>query len=356
MSDVGGELAHRVDDLGQPLGPDLERVVAEVERAELGAERGGGLLGLGVADLLDVLDRLALLLPQLAGLAALAVGERDHLRGAAVAGGDRDRAAGAPHEVGGVGADHEHAAAHATPAATRVLDGHGADLLVAEAASRNRSAISASPSSTGGLKRCPRSEPQSGLRAPTARVPRRRLPAALAGVRGRERPLQQRAALGQRDAGRRGRCAGGELGWVRRSSARRRSSAASTTVKISSRPRWPAASTSSGERRRRAPRAAPGAARRRVHDRDGAASCPRRAAPLERTHIGTCAPGRVFARAPTLVLRVDVGSDTIRAPSPRSISTASGRGRRRRVDVIPPTARTSGTTRSTTPARSVVEV
>ena len=109
---VGSELADRVHDLREPLRADLERVVAEVERLELGAERGGGLLGLGMADLLDVLDRLVGLLPQLARLAALAVGERDHLGGPAVAGGDRDRAAGAPHEVGGVRTDHQHAPRH----------------------------------------------------------------------------------------------------------------------------------------------------------------------------------------------------------------------------------------------------
>ena len=48
------------------------------------------------------------LLPQLAGLALLAVGERDHARRAAGRGGHRERAARAPHEVGRVGADDQH--------------------------------------------------------------------------------------------------------------------------------------------------------------------------------------------------------------------------------------------------------
>ena len=95
-----------------PFNPDLERVVAEVERLEFGAERRGGLLGFFVADLLDALDRLAGLPPELARLAALAVGECDDLGGAAAARRDRDRAARAPHEVGGVGADHQHAPRH----------------------------------------------------------------------------------------------------------------------------------------------------------------------------------------------------------------------------------------------------
>jgi hypothetical protein len=102
---VGSELADDVGDLHERVGVDLQRVVAEIQAAEARAERGRGGLGLGVADLLDVLDRLALLLPQLARLAALAVGQRDHLGGAAVRDSDRDRAPGTPDEVGRVGAD-----------------------------------------------------------------------------------------------------------------------------------------------------------------------------------------------------------------------------------------------------------
>ena len=76
--DVGRELADRFGDRQQRVAVDRQRVVAEVEAAEARAERRGR-LRLGVAHALDVLDRLALLLPQLAGLAALAVAQRDHL-------------------------------------------------------------------------------------------------------------------------------------------------------------------------------------------------------------------------------------------------------------------------------------
>ncbi len=64
----------------QRVAVDLERIIAQVEALERRAEGGGGALGLAVADLLHTLDRLPLLLPQLAGLTALAVGERDHAR------------------------------------------------------------------------------------------------------------------------------------------------------------------------------------------------------------------------------------------------------------------------------------
>ena len=98
------------DQVGQPLdggGVHDERVVAEVEAAEVGAERGRGRLRLPVADLLDALLGLTRLLPQLARLAALAVGERDDVRRAAALDDRRDRAGGAPDEVGGVRADDE---------------------------------------------------------------------------------------------------------------------------------------------------------------------------------------------------------------------------------------------------------
>src|SRR4029077_7327238 len=108
-----------------------------------------------------------LLLPQLAGLAALAVGERDDLGRAALLHRLGDRAAGAPEEVGRVGADDLDAPAHA-PARSR------AELLASaihrvfctaivrtsaspKPASRKRSAMIARPSSTGGLKTWPRS-------------------------------------------------------------------------------------------------------------------------------------------------------------------------------------------------------
>ncbi len=89
---------------------DLERVVAEVEALELGSERRRGTFGLTVADLLDALDRLSLLLPQLARLSAFTVGQGDHLGGAALGGADGHGATGPPHEVGGVSTDDQAAA------------------------------------------------------------------------------------------------------------------------------------------------------------------------------------------------------------------------------------------------------
>ena len=61
----------------------VERVVAEVEGDEVGAEGRRGALRLPVADLLHALLGLARLLPELARLAALAVGERDDAGGPA---------------------------------------------------------------------------------------------------------------------------------------------------------------------------------------------------------------------------------------------------------------------------------
>ncbi len=104
--DVGRELADRVGDRQQLVAADLQRVVAEVQAAEGCAEMRRRRLGLGVPEPLDVLDRLALVLPQLAGLAALAVGQRDHLRLAAQRHRLGHGAAGAPDEVGGVRPEH----------------------------------------------------------------------------------------------------------------------------------------------------------------------------------------------------------------------------------------------------------
>ena len=184
---------------------DLERIVAEVEAVELGAERGRRrALGLAVADLLDLLDRLALLLPQLAGLAALAVGERDHLAApppAAVT-------ATAPPARQTKSAEWAPITMH--PAGSqwlrpgqpaRVGDRH--DVTPPRSpkpAASNRSTISAMPSSTGGLNTWPRSVDSTVFSAPVARMlvdPA--LPRHLPGVRGREAALEQRAALGQRE-------------------------------------------------------------------------------------------------------------------------------------------------------------
>src|SRR5207253_4448342 len=59
---------------------DDERVVAEIEARELGAERGRRGFRLTAADLLHPRLGLARLLPELARLAALAEGERDDVR------------------------------------------------------------------------------------------------------------------------------------------------------------------------------------------------------------------------------------------------------------------------------------
>ena len=78
-NDLRLELA---DQVGEPVdrgGVHHERVVAEVEGAEVGAERGGRRLCLAVTDLLHALLGLPGLLPELARLAALAVRERDYV-------------------------------------------------------------------------------------------------------------------------------------------------------------------------------------------------------------------------------------------------------------------------------------
>ena len=98
------------DQIGQPLdggGIHDERVVAEIEAAEVRAQSGRGRLRLRVADLLHPLLGLPRVLPQLARLPALAVGEGDHVCRAAALDDRRDRARGAPDEVGGVRADDE---------------------------------------------------------------------------------------------------------------------------------------------------------------------------------------------------------------------------------------------------------
>ena len=71
------------------------------------AERRGGVLGLLPPRRLDPLERHARLLPELGALAALAVGEADHRDRVALLCVQRDRAAAAPDEVGGVRADDE---------------------------------------------------------------------------------------------------------------------------------------------------------------------------------------------------------------------------------------------------------
>ena len=55
----------------------------------------------------DALQRHALLPPELGAFAALAVGKADHRHRLAARAVQRDRAAGAPDEIGGMGADDE---------------------------------------------------------------------------------------------------------------------------------------------------------------------------------------------------------------------------------------------------------
>ena len=173
----------------------------------------GRRLGLRVADPLDVLDRLALLLPQLARLAALAVGERDHL-----APRRRPRPPWRPRRPR---ARRSRPSARRSPAAAahrpRPASACSSTAIVRissslKPAARNRSAMIARPSSTGGLNDLAEvGRPDRVRSAPTARVAAKHLlPRALAGVRRRERALHQRARAGQLAADRRplSRCDG----------------------------------------------------------------------------------------------------------------------------------------------------
>ena len=71
------ELAVDVDRAVEMLLVELERIVAAVEELDLGAEQGGGALGLVPAAGLDLLQRRARLLPGELALAALAIGQAD---------------------------------------------------------------------------------------------------------------------------------------------------------------------------------------------------------------------------------------------------------------------------------------
>ena len=72
------ELDHQVRQSPLHGGRHHERVIAEVVRNERRAHGLSGRARLGIANLLDPLDGLAFLSPQLARLAALAIRERDH--------------------------------------------------------------------------------------------------------------------------------------------------------------------------------------------------------------------------------------------------------------------------------------
>ena len=109
---VRRKLPNTVGNGDEALAVDLERIVAEVEAVELGADGGGRALGLSVPDLLHPLHGLVRLLPELTRLASLAVREREHARCPALRRRDGDGASGAPHEVGAVCADDEEASTH----------------------------------------------------------------------------------------------------------------------------------------------------------------------------------------------------------------------------------------------------
>jgi hypothetical protein len=105
--DVRGELADYASQLVNHLLAHPQRVVAEVHANELRSDRRRRCLRLRVAHLLDVLDRLAWLVPEVSGLPPLAVGERYHLGLAAPGGRRSDRFRRAPNEIARVGAYYQ---------------------------------------------------------------------------------------------------------------------------------------------------------------------------------------------------------------------------------------------------------
>ena len=136
---VGGELADRVDEPVERLAVDLERVVAEVEAAEARAERGRRRLGLGVADAASR-SRPSGPPPSTARRTRRARRRTARSRCAVppFCGGHGERAAGAPDEVGRVGADREQPCGSCVAPATppRVRHRHRAHLLLVEAGLR----------------------------------------------------------------------------------------------------------------------------------------------------------------------------------------------------------------------------
>jgi len=100
----------RTVDVHQPvdrLRRHAHRVVAEVEELHLAAEQVGGGLGFPAAVGLHALERHSGLAPELRGFAALAEGQAHDLHLPAARGVQRDRAAGAPDEIGGMRAHDE---------------------------------------------------------------------------------------------------------------------------------------------------------------------------------------------------------------------------------------------------------
>ena len=96
---------HRVD--GFLSG--LDRIIAGIEETDLRSEDSSGARGFGAADFLDALDGHAGLLPRALAFAALAEREAENADAIAARGVKRDGAAGAPYEIGGMGAHHENA-------------------------------------------------------------------------------------------------------------------------------------------------------------------------------------------------------------------------------------------------------
>ena len=86
---------------------EFERIVAAVEELDLGAEQGGGALGLVLAAGFHRFERGARLLPGELALAALAEGHADDFHLVAALGVQRDGAARAPDEIARVGGDDE---------------------------------------------------------------------------------------------------------------------------------------------------------------------------------------------------------------------------------------------------------
>src|SRR5450756_2334556 len=82
---------------------EVQRIVAGIEEFDLGAERRGGPFRLVLAAGLDLLQRHPRLLPGELGFPALAERQAHDLDAISFLGVQRDRAAGAPDEVAGVG-------------------------------------------------------------------------------------------------------------------------------------------------------------------------------------------------------------------------------------------------------------
>ena len=98
-------LAVDVDHAVEMLLVELQRIVAAIEELDLGAEQGGGALGLVLAAGFDLLQRGARLLPGELAFAALAERQADDLDAIALLGVQRDGAARAPDEIARMGGD-----------------------------------------------------------------------------------------------------------------------------------------------------------------------------------------------------------------------------------------------------------